>query len=657
MWYFAKQLDNTLHGWNDTGVQSFRDNRLKNLAREIIQNSLDAGPINAQLPVRVQFSLEHLKRECVPGLDQIEQILGEILDNPSTKRSEGDSRVLEIVEAHEESKKTIIPVLIIEDFNTAGMPYGRSEDDDDHKPFNRYMYSEGATGDGEDRAGSHGLGKAAPLATTPLRTIFASSCWEENSTLKTVYNGRCRLMGTKQTIDGTLSRLSGTGRWGTHDFHPFEEISNDSYSWLKRDKRGSTISVPGFRLDSDEDWAAILSGYVVSEFFAAVARGTLEVTIKDNSQPKTKPFKIDMNSITKEKSFFSNASIIEEIKKYESDEKFDALENARWYYRCLSNHDKDVITVEDNLPDIGEVRLRLLVKEGAPRRICFLRKNMRITENIKAKSKQGLWSPGTTTHLIRDFVGIVEILDKGGRELFRQMEPPQHNLLSIDQMPQKLKKRGKNALGRLSSWLRENVEEYAPSGVESERIVSELGEYFHDSDNIDPDSSMVLEETDPNSKFTIKLKPLKVKKLITTVEDLEEKDLEGDEGGGRDVKGKGKGGTGSSGQETGQGKGGTGNKTYEPNGKIVNLAHQRIVGKKSDFIIHLRVKEPFDGEILLYDIGIDVKLLKPISSSSVGTIENGLIKVYKTDFSDNALKIDVTLEESALGGLSIIART
>ena len=150
---------------------------------------------------------------------------------------------------------------------------------------------------------------------------------------------------------------------------------------------------------------------------------------------------------------------------------------------------------------------------------------------------------------------------------------------------------------------------------------------------------------------------MKVKKLITTVEDLEEKDLEGDEGGGRDVKGKGKGGTGSSGQETGQGKGGTGNKTYEPNGKIVNLAHQRIVGKKSDFIIHLRVKEPFDGEILLYDIGIDVKLLKPISSSSVGTIENGLIKVYKTDFSDNALKIDVTLEESALGGLSIIART
>ena len=29
-------------GWNDTGVREFRTNILKNLAREIIQNSLDA---------------------------------------------------------------------------------------------------------------------------------------------------------------------------------------------------------------------------------------------------------------------------------------------------------------------------------------------------------------------------------------------------------------------------------------------------------------------------------------------------------------------------------------------------------------------------------------------------------------------------------------
>ena len=58
------------------------------------------------------------------------------------------------------------------------------------------------------------------------------------------------------------------------------------------------------------------------------------------------------------------------------------------------------------------------------------------------------------------------------------------------------------------------VEEVAPGEVENERIVSELGEYFHDTDNIDPDSVAVTDEVDPNSPFKLVRKPLKIRKKI-----------------------------------------------------------------------------------------------------------------------------------------------
>ena len=74
--------------------------------------------------------------------------------------------------------------------------------------------------------------------------------------------------------------INGTGFWG-REFEPVETITNKLYDWLERTSRGTTISIPGFRLNAKHAWNSILSGYIVSEFFAALKRGNLEVKISN----------------------------------------------------------------------------------------------------------------------------------------------------------------------------------------------------------------------------------------------------------------------------------------------------------------------------------------------------------------------------------------
>ena len=269
MWKFATNDSGQAEGWNDVNIQTFRSNTLKNLAREIVQNSLDAKLKNNK-PAIVKFTLDELPRDCIPNIDELRDRLIEIVDKDSKK--EGESHRLEMDEALKCARSSKFLVLSISDENTSGMPGG--VDRDRTSPFYRYMKGSGLGGLGENRGGSHGIGKAAPLATTPLRTIFVSSLFQDNKgTIKTIYQGRSRLMSS--TRGDVVS--SGTGYWGDADYNPVYNLPSENYNWLKRDVRGTTVSIPGFRSDAKREWSPIVAGYIVSEYFAAITRGTLEV--------------------------------------------------------------------------------------------------------------------------------------------------------------------------------------------------------------------------------------------------------------------------------------------------------------------------------------------------------------------------------------------
>ena len=187
MWNFQINSSGETQGWNDTGVQTFRHNILKSLAREIIQNSIDARQNNGQ-PVRVDFRLEKLPRTTIPGIEELEERLTRIKNIDG--QNEGDIHISEIAEAYSCISKSALNVLIISDSNTQGMPYyGETTE----SPLFRYIKATGSSGGSQARAGSHGLGKAAPLATSPLRTIYVYTLWEDDSgKIRHHYQGRTR---------------------------------------------------------------------------------------------------------------------------------------------------------------------------------------------------------------------------------------------------------------------------------------------------------------------------------------------------------------------------------------------------------------------------------------------------------------------------------
>ena len=75
-WAFAPTGGGFVDGINNPMISHFTGNFNYHLAREIIQNSLDAK-LNAVDPVHVKFSLEEFDKNDYPGYDEFKDILAD----------------------------------------------------------------------------------------------------------------------------------------------------------------------------------------------------------------------------------------------------------------------------------------------------------------------------------------------------------------------------------------------------------------------------------------------------------------------------------------------------------------------------------------------------------------------------------------------------
>ncbi len=640
MWKFQINSSGETQGWNDNGIQTFRHNILKSLAREIIQNSIDARQNNGG-PVRVDFRLERLSKISIPGVDELEARLVAI--KSADGKNEGDAHISEMEEAHSCISKSALNVLIISDSNTNGMPYygeGTSS------PLFRYIKATGSSGGSQARAGSHGLGKAAPLASSPLRTIYVSTFWDDEGEIKRHYQGRTRLMSLT-TEDGITS---GTGYWGTHEYQPLTKLDNTNFDWLKRTVAGSTVAVPGFRTNVKE-WSAILAGYIVSEFFAALHTNALEVTIVDSvRQGKAQTYTLNSRTVSNRNKFFKSEFIREEIQNY-LNKNDDALSDAEYFYDCLNESDSELIKLIFDVQHLGSVRLRLKILEGAPRKVCLIRRDMKITDNLQTKG--GMWSPGHVPPKIKDFCGVIDILSEEGERMIRSMEPPQHDNLSPDNMPEVDREIGRELYRELSQKIRNIVEEYATTEIAQERIVSELSEYFYDDTEFDANAPTVTQEQDPNGRNVISLAPLKARKTSPQNEVAIEDNDDG-EGGAGGEDGSGGGGSSGHGGGRGTGTGGTGTKGISQN--RIKLQRQRIWKKGNKYRLSAVVDEPFIGNIQVFEVGMIGHELIKIKSTNIGELKrDGVVAVKNDDFVSNKLMLDLEFENAPIGGLTVVA--
>lgn len=628
MWKFQKNESGAFEGWNDPGVQTFRSNKLKSLAREIVQNSIDAK-LNNDKPALIEFRLEYFDRSMVPGLDELRDRLQAISDGDG--EHEGQLQQAEIAEALACASLQKVPFLLISDSNTTGMP---DSEDRNRSALHRYIKAVGSSGGSQDRAGSHGLGKAAPIATSPLRTIFVSTLWQEQSSINARYQGRTRLM----SLADHEGVSSGIGFWGTNNYEAFHNIPDPLFEWLKRETSGTTLGVPGFTSGSN-DWESVIAGYIASEFFAAVHRNTLAVTITNNTIPGRKTLVLNAKTLDDHKRFFDNRYIQEAISNASHDQN-DVLNEAKHYYSCISGQQSDVIRETFDISGLGKVAIQLRVKDGLPRKLCLIRRNMKITDNLSApRGRGGMWKQVPSK--IRDFCGVVEVLSSEGERIIREMEPPKHNDLSIDNMPEKSQKQGKQIYQELSVALRAIIEKYASSEVAETRILSELSEYFYDDTEVDAEAATVTQETDPNGRIKIRLSDVIIKPAApaSPTEDAESTSSNHQAGGAQ--KGASNGGNNNTADGPGYGSGANGTGTKTQDLSRVQLKDQKIWKSKdasNQYEVILRAEDAFDGEISIAHLGMNGIEVAKIAKSNIGTVtDRGVLNITPADFKNNTI--------------------
>jgi hypothetical protein len=161
-WVFAESGGGERSGFNDAGIDTFKSRRVRSVAREVIQNSLDASS-SATEPVKISVETVQILRSEAPELFA----LGTHME---ACRSESNKK--EPKEFFENASKSLdgegIRALLFHDSNTTGL-VGPLEGEG---PWEALTRSSGVTQKSNGGLGSFGHGARAPFALSGLRTVL-----------------------------------------------------------------------------------------------------------------------------------------------------------------------------------------------------------------------------------------------------------------------------------------------------------------------------------------------------------------------------------------------------------------------------------------------------------------------------------------------------
>jgi hypothetical protein len=659
-WKFQPNEDGTSQGWNDSTIAQFKSNRLESLTRETIQNSLDAR-LDKATPVVVVFTEQIRNRDEIPNVSTLLEIL-HLCD--ADRESQNPDMIKELSEAIKLLKAPKVRVLSIEDYNTTGMP-GPCEPG---KPFYNYVKAVGQSNGSTNRAGSHGLGKGAPLACSALRSIVVSTKWVAETTACGLIQGRAVLMSHQK--NGKIYK--GTGYWGnTKGYQAIDPKDTPSeYAWLNRTEVGTTVHLLGW--ESSRRWKELVKGYAIANFFAAFERNSLILRIEDEEV-----------CCSNFKNLAKSQEIRIAMKKESAEEKLD---DALAYLTCLEGSEH-VVEETSQMNHLGRTSFRFRLYESAPRKVALIRNDMLITDSIP-----GFWR--RVPSRLSDFVGLVEVLDTDGSQLIRSMEPPAHNQLSKDWLPTaEDRKKGGVALDKLAEEIKKFLERHAGGGDEIIGRVDFMADFFADEAG-DDRGQRLGEEFNPNGRFTFT--PKQVKLLPTTqIKFEEDTDFFDDENenvgpqngqetsatdpnnGGKSGGGRGRdfgddptnGGDKRDGTGTGNNDGGLGgedgkstggNDNKSPNRdkpeRELSLDNVRIVKVGSENVkVYLTSASSISAYLRIHEMGADISLPFEITSADTGTVEDGTLHV-KLKRGERTC-ISMSLSRQIIGGLKLVAST
>jgi len=400
-WDFVSTGGGDEDGPNNTKIEYFAGDHNYYLAREIIQNSLDARKNKSQA-VTVVFNLEYFSHDNFPGYGQ----LLEILYKEKEYWSENEKAQQLLTRAIKCLKQQEIPVLRVSDFNTTGL---NGSDDDKKGGWYSLVRSTGnspkPTG-----GGSFGIGKGAPFAASDLRIVFYAT---KNESSVSAFQGKAELVSYIE--DGDVKRGVGSFGLGQKSVRDLKNIPETFW----RKIQGTDIIIAGYK--NEKGWEDELMKSVLRNFWYAIFKNELEVKVGET--------KINSNNLEQ---FLTKYFIAE---KYRDDVK--PTGNPLQYYLAV-NRGKQF---SQKLSTLGECSFYFFETDEYLNHVAMMRKSHMII------SSRAFRFPG-------NYAGVfICDNDKGDIEL-RKMEPPEHDEWDFNRNPEN----GKVIYSEITTFIRECLE-------------------------------------------------------------------------------------------------------------------------------------------------------------------------------------------------------
>ena len=404
-WRFAPTGGGAEHG-NSAGQEYFKDDAVKQMVRETIQNSLDQHQDGLE-GVKMTYRLTRISPEDI-GADSLKKHVQASYEEARSRKDPATTgqyeRMLHVLD------NSTLDCLAVADANTLGL---REEN------WDNLIIKEGVPAineQGQAHGGSFGFGKNAPFNLSQTKTVMYSTRYVARAAKGKV----TRMMGRSQlrTHDDPKNgeRLQSVGFYAVHD----ETGNNRPVSGpdipepFHLDESGTGIFIIAFDSWRYQDWMTQVETAVVTNFFAAVHERKLEVEI--------------VNEHTGEKRAVNQGNLellITELPKEDSTKHyFKALQEEPF---VTNPRNQRTGLFQQETPRVKRLELRVNTDREATRRLAHVnRRGMLITDkglrggNPLSPYAGGQWSPWNA---------VTVAADEDTEMAIRSMEPPTHNAI------------------------------------------------------------------------------------------------------------------------------------------------------------------------------------------------------------------------------------
>ncbi len=463
-WEFAP--DDEGSGLVESSGKHFKNTPLFHMVRETIQNAKDASA-EENGKVTVTFEKSLINGSDIPDVEGMRNAINASLNtSPSFLKAGQDTILKRIIK---DTKNKQLPLLRIMEEGTRGMEGPCTPLTD----LYRYIKSTSLGKNNAESLGSQGEGKGAALINSDLNTIFVS----------TICKGKSHVMGRLSIASSKRNGVvySSKGYWGKDRKDvPFQ---NGMPNWLKRDTQGTNICILGFR--NTRDWPEIIIASAIMSYFMAFRKNTLEVRVKNENGKLV--HKVDKDNIA---DYFEDKKIEEAVRK--SDDLRVAIfrDSRAFYYASLQAPKKSQTN------GLGQIALYLYeTEDDESRRIGFVRGDMFITNKVP---KMG----GQIPNIYRPHTILIDFEDKEGAKKIKDMEPPQHNVISVDELDDSsLKPDYRNYLRELKNKIIDYLDKYLRKDDAKSGRIFELPDWL----TVEGESGKNSNETNPKGRFKFEL--------------------------------------------------------------------------------------------------------------------------------------------------------